>query len=254
MQSRVLATLVAIVLALVATASLVVYVNSADRRAIRDQQPVLVWVAAKRIPTGTSGVDAVNNDLIKQVELPRRSRAAGAITSESQLKGRVAAVDIVPGEQLLVERWVGPEQVTGRRLLPIPAKHQAVAIELDLTRQVAGFVTPGDRVSMIVSMKRPPAGGPGDAVETSQFLVQNLQVLAVGATAQANPSAQGGGRVAQGRGSQNLTAVTLAVRQQDVERVVFGAEHGSVYLSLLPPGQEPTPSRRRTANNSFPPE
>jgi pilus assembly protein CpaB len=251
MQSRLLATLVAIVLALVATVSLVVYVNSADRRAIRDQQPVLVWVAAKRIPTGTSGVDAHNNDMIRQIEMPRRSRAAGAITSVEQLRGRIAAVEIVPGEQLLLDRWVGPDQATGRRLLPIPAGHQAVAIELDLTRQVAGFVTPGDRVSMIVSMKRPPAGG-GDAVESTQFLVQNLQVLAVGATAQTNPSAQNGGRVAQGRGSQNLTAVTLAVRRQDVERVVFGAEHGSVYLSLLPPGQEPTPSKRQTATNSFP--
>jgi hypothetical protein len=46
MQSRVLAILVAVVLALVATAALVVYVNGADRRAISDQQPKLVWVAA----------------------------------------------------------------------------------------------------------------------------------------------------------------------------------------------------------------
>ena len=52
MQSRVLAILVAVVLALVATAALVVYVNGADRRAISDQEPVKVWVA---IPARTQG-------------------------------------------------------------------------------------------------------------------------------------------------------------------------------------------------------
>jgi pilus assembly protein CpaB len=252
MQSRVLATLVAVVLAVVATAALVIYVNSADRRAMRDQQPVVVWVATKKIPTGTPFRDAVNNDMITRLEVPRRTRAAGAITSVDQLDGTIAAVDIVQGEQLLRERWVGPGQASGRRLLAIPPEHQAIAIEVDLTRQVAGFVTPGDRVSMIVSMKRPPRDGAGDAVETTQFMVQDLQVLAVGATAQTTTSSQNGGRVAQGRGSQSLTAVTLAVKTGDVEKVVFGAEHGSVYLSLLPPGQNEVPSTRRTVRNSFP--
>jgi pilus assembly protein CpaB len=251
MQSRVLATLVAIVLALVATAALVVYVNSADRRAIRDQQPVVVYVAARKIPTGTSGVDAYNNDMIDRLEVPRRTRAAGAITSVEQLRGRIAAVDIVPGEQLLLERWVGPGQASGRRLLPIPPEHQAVAIDVDLTRQVAGFVTPGDRVSVLVSMKRPPADRPGDTVETTQFLIQDIQVLAVGATAQTTANGQDGGRVAQGRQTQSLAAITLAVEKQDVERLVFAAEHGSIYLSLLPPGQKAIPSDGATVRDAF---
>jgi pilus assembly protein CpaB len=251
MQSRVLAILVAIVLALVATAALVIYVNGADRRAISNQQPVVVLVAKSKIATGTRGEDAQNNGLIETAELPRRMVADDAIRSVEQLAERVAAVDIVPGEQLLTSRWVGPSQASGRRLLAIPPEHQAISIELDLTRQVAGFVTPGDRVSMVVSMKRPPKGG-GEDVETSQFMVQDLQVLAVGATAQTNRSSQAGGRVAQGRGSQNLTAITLAVGKEDVEKVVFGAEYGSVYLSLLPPGQKEFGTRGRTVGNSFP--
>ena len=58
MQSRVLAILIAVVLALVATAALVVYVNGADRRAIADQDPVVVLVAKETIQAGTSGEDA----------------------------------------------------------------------------------------------------------------------------------------------------------------------------------------------------
>ena len=124
---------------------------------------------------------------------------------------------------------VGPDE--GRGLLPIPDDYQALSIGLDITRQVAGFVTPGDKVSLVLSMKRP---APGGDLERSQFLLQNVQVLAVGATALANSAAQGGGsRVNQGRGE--VAAVTLSIPDERVEQVVYAAENGSIYMTLLPP-------------------
>jgi pilus assembly protein CpaB len=238
MQSRVLAILVAVVLAMVATAALVVYVNGADRRAISGQQPRLVWVAAETIKAGTSGQTARNTGKIKQVAVPNRNVVAGAVVSMAQIDKRYAAVDIEAGEQLLQKRWVGAEDVAGGRLLQIEPGHQALAIEMDLVRQVAGFVTPGDKVSLVLSMKRP---GPGGDLERSQFLLQNVQVLAVGATALANAAAQGGGsRVNQGRGE--VAAVTLSIPESDVERVVYAAEHGSIYMTLLPPDAKDVPS------------
>jgi pilus assembly protein CpaB len=249
MQSRVLAILIAVVLALVATAALVVYVNGADRRAISGQEPRRVWVADKAIPAGTNGLTAWNTELIKQVEVPSRNVVDGSVVALSQIQDKRAAVDIVAGEQLLLKRWVGAEEVTGKRLLPIPPKFQALSIGVDLTRQVAGFVTPGDHVSLVLSISG------GDNVERSKFLLQNVQVLAVGATALSNASAQGGGgRVNQGRGSANLTAVTLAVPEGQVERVVFAAEHGSIYLTLMPPDAKDTPDGGEgvTSGNVFP--
>jgi pilus assembly protein CpaB len=232
MQSRVLAVLIAVVLALVATAAMIVYVNGADRRAISGQEPVLIWVAAKPIPAGTSGEDAKNGEMIKPVEVPQKNLVQGTIRRVDQLNERYAAVDIVKGEQLLVSRWVGAEDVGGRRLLQIPEDHQAVSIGVDLIRQVAGFVTPGDKVSMVVTMPR-------KGVDTTQFLLQNVQVLAVGATALTRSSQGSGGRVNQGKGSQNLTAVTLAIKKGDVENVVHAAVDGDIYLTLMPPNAQP---------------
>jgi pilus assembly protein CpaB len=238
MQSRVLAILVAVVLALVATAALVVYVNGADRRAISGQEPRMVWVAAQLIKAGTSGQTARNTGLIKQVPVPNKNVVAGAVLSMPQIESRYAAVDIVAGEQLLLRRWVGAEDVAGRRLLQIEPGHQALAIEMDMVRQVAGFVTPGDKVSLVLSMKRP---APGGDLERSQFLLQNVQVLAVGATALANSAAQGGGsRVNQGRGE--VAAVTLSIPDERVEQVVYAAENGSIYMTLLPPDAKDVPS------------
>jgi pilus assembly protein CpaB len=251
MQSRVLAILIAVVLALVATVALVVYVNGADRRAIANKEPVKVWVAAKLITAGTSGVNAKNNGLIREEEVPRANAVKGVVVSLSQIQAKRAAVDIVPGEQLLQSRWVSSEEVTGRRLLPIPEDHQALSIGLDLTRQVAGFVTPGDHVAMVVSMKRPVPGG--DDVDRSQFLLQNIQVLAVGSTALSNSTSQGGGGRVNQKGSQNVAAVTLSIPQGDIEEVVYAAEHGSIYLSLMPPEAEDAPEGGGvTAGNVIP--
>jgi pilus assembly protein CpaB len=225
MQSRVLAILVAVVLALVATAALVVYVNGADRRAISDQTPRMVWVAATPIPAGTSGLTAINTKKIKQVPVPSKNIVTGAVLSETQIQNRYAAVDLETGEQLLQKRWVGAEDVAGGRLLPIEPGNQALSIAMDAVRQVAGFVTPGDRVSLVLTMKR------GDR-DKSQFLLQDIQVLAVGSTALANAAAQGGGgRVNQGKGQ--VAAVTLSIPQGEVEHVVYAAEHGSIYMTLL---------------------
>jgi pilus assembly protein CpaB len=251
MQSRVLAILIAVVLALVATAAMVVYVNGADRRAINDQEPVWVLVAKNTIKAGTSGEDAQNAGLIIRVTVPRKSKVEGALVVPTQLEQRYAAVDIAKGEQLLQERWVGAEDVAGRRLLQIPEDAQAVSLGLDITKQVAGFVTPGDKVGLVFSYKQK---GSSESVDKTHFLLQNIQVLAVGATALPNGSAQSGGRVNQGRGSQNLTAVTLAIPKEHVERVVFAAENGSIYLTLLPPNAKPQPNTPGiTVSNVIPP-
>jgi Flp pilus assembly protein CpaB len=98
-------------------------------------------------------------------------------------------------------------------------------------RQVAGFVTPGDRVSVAVTMPSGPDGG-----DKTQFVLPEARVLAVGATALTRAAQGNGGRVNQGKGSQTLTAVTLAVKgDKAVKKVMFAAEEGSIYLALLPP-------------------
>jgi pilus assembly protein CpaB len=234
MQSRVLAILVSVVLAVVATAAMIVYVNGADRRAISGQQPVIILRAVKPIPAGTSGVEARNGEMIERVAVPSSSVVQGAVRSEDQLRNRYAAVDIVKGEQLLLSRWVGAEDVGGRRLLQIPEGHQAVSIGVDLVRQVAGFVTPGDKVSVAVTM-------PIRGANKTQFVLQDVQVLAVGATALTRSAQSSAGRVNQGKGSATLTAVTLAVDNDHVKSVIFAAESGSIYLTLLPPNAQTGP-------------
>jgi len=228
--------MVAIVLAVVSAMALVVYANSADRRALSEQAPVPVYVASRKIEQGESIEEAAGK--IRVASLPRKALAENAVRALSQISGRVAAVDILPGEQLLVGRWVSREEVEGQNLLNVQPGFQAVSVQVDATRQVSGFITPGNRINVFATLTG--AGG----VKFSRLLLADIKVLAVGASAQA-----GSTRPASAQGS--LSTVTLEVKDGLVERVVFAAESGSLYLSLVAPGAKPPPSSESNIGNLF---
>jgi pilus assembly protein CpaB len=233
MQNRLLAIMVAIVLAIVSAMALVVYANSADRRALSEQSPVPVYVASRKIEQGESIEEAAGK--IRVASIPRKALAENAVRALAQISGRVAAVDILPGEQLLAGRWVSREQVEGQNLLNVQPGFQAISIQVDATRQVSGFITPGNRVNVFATLTG--TGG----VKFSRLLLADIKVLAVGASAQ-----PGGART-----GSSLSTVTLEVKDGYVERVVFAAESGSLYLSLVAPGAKPPPSSERNVGNLF---
>ncbi|HEV8648496.1 MAG TPA: Flp pilus assembly protein CpaB [Actinomycetes bacterium] len=241
MQNRLLAIVVAIVLAIVAAMALVIYANSADRRAINEQAPVQVWVAAQEIKQGESLDAAFRAAKFRPADYPRRLVAKDAVRSLNQLSGRVAAVDIMQGELLLESRWVNQEEIEGQNLLTIKAGHQAVSIQVDATRQVSGLVSVNNRVNVYVTISQ------ADGVK-SKLLLPNLKVLAVGTTT----IQQGTGTGQQANRNGNLSTLTLEVRDRDVPRVVFAAENGRIYLTLVPPGgTAPPPGEARNVGNLF---
>jgi pilus assembly protein CpaB len=233
MQNRLLAIMVAIVLAVVSAMALVVYANSADRRALSEQAPVPVYVASSKIEQGEPFEQASGK--IRIASIPRKALAENAVRALSQISGRFAAVDILPGEQLLLGRWVTREEVEGKNLLSLQQGFQAVSIQVDATRQVSGFITPGNRVNIYATL----AGAGG--VKFSRLLLADIRVLAVGATALAGSSKR------PSSAQSSLSTVTLEVKDGQVERVVFAAESGSLYLSLVAPGAKP-PAPRAGSN------
>jgi pilus assembly protein CpaB len=238
MQNRILAIMVAIVLAVVSALALVVYANSADRRALSQQSPIPVYVASQKIAQGEAIEDAAGK--IRIVDLPRSALAEGAVRALTQISGKVAAVDILPGEQLIAGRWVSKEQFEGENRLNIQQGFQAVSIQVDATRQVSGFITPGNLVNLFATFNG--AGG-----RFSRLLLPDVKVLAVGTRAVGSAGAAGA-RPAQ---SSNLSTVTLQVRDGSVEKVVFAAESGTLYLSLVAPGAKPPPSKESNLGNLF---
>lgn len=257
MSGRLIAIIVALVLAAVATAALVSYVRGVENRALAQYETVQAYVAKDTILEGTSGEEAVQNGLIERAPVPRTLVADGAISELDQLEGKVAAVTIMQGEQILSSRFVAPQEARGLR--PIPEGHEAMSVEVGIPPGVAGFVQPGDRVSVVAHVETPEAGAPEPQpdeqapsttqITTARYLLQNVEVLAVGQSVVT--TTEQGSEGQEVRRSESQMLMTLALTPTQVEQLVFVNFEGQVYFTLLPEDAEPADTPGRTVDNLF---
>ena len=244
---RSVSVVVAVLLAALAVLALLSYIRGVRDEAEAQNEPVQAFVATAVIPAGTTAEEAVSRSLIGRENVPSKLVASQAVGSLQQLAGKVATVDILPGEQIVTARWAAPGDVRG---IDIPKDRQAMSVQVAVPPGVAGYVQTDDRVSIIASVDLPPStpGGAAPADGNSQaqdephvqYLLQGIQVLAVGP------------HTANDTGDASTTSdnvlLTLAVDPQQAEKLAYATLHGQLYFTLLPRDQEApvtTPGRTR---------
>ena len=82
--------------------------------------------------------------------LPSASVPNGALKSLEGLNGRVAAVDLLPGEALLGARLAEPESLSAPGSVPVPKGKQEISVQLEAQRVVGGRIAAGDTVGIVV--------------------------------------------------------------------------------------------------------
>ncbi|NKX56722.1 Flp pilus assembly protein CpaB [Arthrobacter mobilis] len=229
MNLRLLGAIAAVVLAVAGTVLIVAYVQDADRRALRGADPTEVYVVEKTIPAATPAQDLAG--YLKKRTVPAAAVADGAITDLAHAKGKVAAVDLVPGEQLLASRLVDPADLHPPGRVPVPEGMQEVTIQLGPDRVVGGQLAAGDTVGVFSSFD----DGAGTDGPTTHLLFHKVLVTSV----QGAPSTQAEGEEPADAASappvpEGALLVTLARRAADAEKIVFTAEFGSIWLSKEP--------------------
>ena len=244
MSRRTVALIASVVLAAVAAVALISYVRHVENKSV--VHPVQVLVAKDTIPQGTSAEDASSKGLLVQETIPDRYVPPSAVGSVDQIKGQVAQVTIVKGETIVASRWGAPGTVgTG---LPIPNGDVAMSVQVDLVPGVAGFVQPGNLISIIGHLDLQPTTGPGATrqIHRVQFILQAITVLAIGprqVTVQGQP--------AQQQAAGGPVIATLALTPSQAEKLDFFIKHGDIYFTLLPQGAKPTTTSGRTQDNAF---
>ena len=206
MRVRLIAAIVAVVLAAVGTMALLAYVRGADQRALANTETVPVLVAAAPIPQGATAESL--GDKVTVTQLPRMAVLSDAATSVDQLAGLVATVPLQSGEQLLRAKFAAPDPVEQDGLVEqdatvdIPAGMQAVTIRLDQPeRTVGGTIEAGDTVGVFLTFRaetRPNA----THLTVHKVLVTAVQPTTGGdATAPADANAPADGSAAPADGS-----------------------------------------------------
>ena len=250
MKRRILSIALAVLLAIFGTAGVLIYVKHANARALAGQRAVTVVVAKSLIHSGTSAGDAQAQGLLAIETLPAASVPASALTSvTSDIRALVADADVQPGQLLLRPMLVTSAQVTSG--LAIPNGMVAVAVMFCVPEAVAGNVHPGSQVAVFDTVAQgSSSGGNGNtgacsgqrqqssnanAIAITKLILPRVTVLAVGPATP--PSSQSGGTstsaAANTNANQNDELVTLAVDQQDAERLIVLTEEGLPYLALV---------------------
>ena len=237
MKTRLIGAILAIVLALAGTVVLTAYVRSADARASAGAEMVTVYVVAEEIPAGTAAEDI--QKLIAERQIPTLAAASGRVTDLAGLSGRVADVALMPGEQLLESRWVDPASRSARGDVPVPDGMQSVTIALPVEHVVGGTVRAGDTVGIVISATlQDSAGGAEKSVSKQVFHKVLVTAVQEGTTTRPN---QDDSEVP----SEPVSAVmvTLAAMTPDIEKIVWGQEFGSVWLTVEAEGADESGSR-----------
>lgn len=238
---RVIAAVAAVLLAALGAVLLVNYVNRADERALEGLETQTVLVASELISAGTTAEAAAG--LIDAETLPNLAVVPGALSSLDEVAGQVTAVDLQPGEQVVAARFVNPESLTAPDAIAVPDGLQEVSILLEPQRVIGGRLAAGQTIGVLLSYQPPVL-----PYETKVVLNRVLVTRVVGApTAAADPDNPEAG---PGVPSQSLM-VSLAINTPDVERLVHGAEHGTVWLTLQPDAANLDGSRIVTPGNIY---
>ncbi|MFW6188394.1 MAG: Flp pilus assembly protein CpaB [Actinomycetota bacterium] len=227
MKIRLIAGAVMAVLAVIGIALVVNYAVTADSRALGNQQPREVYLVTAPIVEGTP-VEEFGESVTLQT-VPEVIVPDGAVIDLGEHRGQVAGVDLQPGEQLLASRLVDPQALEDPGTVPVPKGMQEITIQLEPARVVGGQVEAGDTVGVFVSFE-------GDEARTSQELHKVLVTSVQGAPAAA--AAEGSAEETEPTGNaapavpEGSLLVTLAVKADVAEEIVYAQEFARTWLSL----------------------
>jgi len=178
-------------------------------------QPQKIVVAAADIPIGTT----INKSQLRVVSWPKDSIPQGSSQRPEQLVNRVAIRPITSGDAVTGTKLKPREGTPGSGFMTyvVPQGHRAVTVAVNEVAGVAGFLTPSDRVDVIVTTPVPD----NEKQSVSKIMLENVPVLATG---QVTDQKEGKPVV--------VPTVTLDLLPEDAEKIVLSSSKGSLQLLL----------------------
>jgi Flp pilus assembly protein CpaB len=217
--------------ALLAGASILVYLNRYRHSVSTQGVPATVLVAKQLIAKGTPGNAVATNELFTTTTIRQSQLLNGAIADPVSLRGRVATHDIFPGQQLTTTDFaVGATSIASS----LSKTDRLITIPLDAAHGLVGQVAAGDHVDVFAGFSIVPVDARGVPTQGGQsrpvlkLIMQDVPVAAVGDKARSG-------------GSSN---VSLKVTDLQAQNLAFASDNGKLWIVLRPPsGAKPVPPR-----------
>lgn len=218
-RSKRTAVVVGVAVLLAAVASLGMYrIVSRMPARTADMKTIDVVVAQHPLTLGTR----VTRDHVKVIRWPADTPVPGTFAKVEEVIDRGVITTVAENEPLTNAKLAALE--AGAGLPPsIPPGMRAISVKVNEVVGVAGFVVPGTRVDVMVTLSK---NQPTDDSLT-RIVVSNAQVLTAG-TRYDQEKAKEGAPIPS-------TVVTLLVTPEDGERIALAASEGQIMLSLRNP-------------------
>jgi pilus assembly protein CpaB len=172
-----------------------------------------VVVAARDLPLGT----VLSSADVKVVAWPGDAVPPGYAARVEDVVGRGVIQSVSANEPLLMSK-MAPEGAGGGLSITIPEGMRAVSVKVDEVIGVAGFVLPGTRVDVLVTLN--PTSEREDMA--TKVILQNVQALAAGQTIQRDVDGE----------PQTVTVITLLVTPEQAEQLTLASTEGRIQLAL----------------------
>jgi pilus assembly protein CpaB len=211
---------------------------------------VAVVVAKADLGPGTK----LTADMLQLRQFTPDSRPSGAFDDPEALAGRVLGTAVTANEAVTASRLAGASVMGGGVSALIEPGKRAMSVKGNAVMGLAGFVRPGDRVDVIVSLVQ----GRGKQDEPiTKLVLERVKVLATGTQLQASSE--------EGK-TASVDVYTLELTPEESERLALAATQGTLNFALrneldtdkvlttgvtvtkalaaLRPAPKPAPSRR----------
>src|SRR6478752_3126165 len=199
------------------------------------RRSILLTVAFAIAALGTAmiimyvqGIDARAADKFEKTEVVRADMVDGALSSTASIDNQVALGTIYPGQQIMGQQFGKPGS---EDTLTIPDNLLAVSVELTDPERVAGFVNPGSQVAIFASADPEiykPDGTTQKLAPYTRILLPEVPVIGVGDTTMTPRTTTSGYGKATTTEKIPRTILTLAVTQDQAERVIYASRNGDL--------------------------
>jgi len=215
-KTVIIVTVLAIVFAVVAAGLVYNYLRKDEQTRAGKVQTIVV--AAMEIPIGTK----IGDTMVKTAPWPSESVQPGSFTDPKILTGpgRISIKTIAAGEPITEQKLVPATGAAGAGFMTykVPPGHRAVTVAVNEVAGVAGFLTPENKVDVVLTTPIP--GSPNETI--SKIVLQNVPVLATGQIAQEQKDGK----------PIVVPTVTLDLTPDDAEKLVLASSKGSLQLLL----------------------
>jgi pilus assembly protein CpaB len=220
--------MVALVLAITAGGGVYLYLKGMPLVQAKATDTVPVVVAESDMSFGTT----LEEKHLRLVEFPKESVPFGSYSSVDSVLDQTTKVFVVAGEPILASKL---SAIGGGLSVRIPENMRAMSIKINDVTGVSGFVLPGDRVDIVVTVQN----AAGTNVAVTKTILQDLEVLAAGAKTET-------------KGNHHITVQTVTVLLDPLgaEKLALGVNQGKAHLSLRNPVDHELASLAKTDTRS----